>query len=425
MKVAVVGGGWAGLAAAVEAVTVGHDVTVFDMAPQLGGRARSVTAGGLPVDNGQHILIGAYANTLALMQRVGVDLSLALHRMPLELRYPDGSGLKMTPGSPVIAFLKAVGAYRGWPVGARLALLQLALRWRLSGFRCDPAWTVDRLCRALPRVVRDEFIDPLCVAALNTPADKASAVVFLRVLRDALLSGPGSADLLLPRCGLDALLPAPASTWLQDRGVAILTGRRVSRVDRQDKVWLIDGQAFDAVVLACTAVEAARLSAPLAPEWADAARGLRYEPIVTVYIQASQASPLPSPMMALRSSETRPAQYVFDHGALSGRQGLMALVVSGASPWIERGLEATAQAALAQLCADFPQSLGSERPRVLEVLSEKRATFLCTPGLRRPTMEIANGLVAAGDYVQGPYPATLEGAVRSGLDAARSLRGSQ
>ena len=106
LRVAVVGGGWAGLAAAVRATALGHQVTLFEMAPQLGGRARSVTHGGLTLDNGQHILIGAYRDTLALMRQVGVDPDAVLHREPLTLRYPDGSGLRLPAGPALLAFAR-------------------------------------------------------------------------------------------------------------------------------------------------------------------------------------------------------------------------------------------------------------------------------------------------------------------------------
>ena len=99
MKTAVVGGGWAGIAAAVALADAGHDITVFEMAPQPGGRARSV-AGEPPYDNGQHILIGAYRDSLALMRRLGVDPDAVLQRLPLALPYPGEPGLRLPPGSP-------------------------------------------------------------------------------------------------------------------------------------------------------------------------------------------------------------------------------------------------------------------------------------------------------------------------------------
>ncbi|HEY0819272.1 MAG TPA: FAD-dependent oxidoreductase, partial [Rhizobacter sp.] len=317
-QVAVVGGGWAGLAAAVEATRRGHQVTLFEMAPQLGGRARTVDFGDAVLDNGQHILIGAYSQTLALMRFVGVDIEGALLRMPLRVTYPDGAGLQLAPGSPLVSFAAAVMRYPGWGWREKQAMLMASTRWALQRFRCDASLTVAQLTARLPAKVRDELLDPLCVAALNTPASQASAAVFLRVLKDALFSGPGSADLLLPRLRLSELWPTPAARWLKASGAELRLSTRVERLVAADGRWHLDGQAFDVVVLACTASEAARLTAPIAPTWAAQAGDLRYEPIVTVYARQPQPKRLAQPMMALRSSDDRPAQFAFDLGGLGG-----------------------------------------------------------------------------------------------------------
>ncbi len=410
-RVAVVGGGWAGLAAAIDATRRGHHVTLFEMAPQLGGRSRGVDVAGMALDNGQHILIGAYVETLALMRTVGVDLAEAFVRTPLRVTYPDGVGLQLKPGAPMLAFGSAVLRQRGWRVGERIALLAAAAGWVASGFRRDPSLTVAQLTRRLPGAIRNDLIDPLCVAALNTPAVDASASVFLRVLKDALFSGPGSADLLLPRVSLSALLPAPAQRWLSEAGATLHLQQRVEGLAADDDGWSLDGERFDHVVLATTPVEAARLTRDIASEWSRTAAALRYEPIVTVYLQGDGVR-LAEPMLALRSDERSPAQFVFDRGQLGGPAGLLAFVISGAQPWVDRGMEATANATLAQARTAIGLPL-----TLVQTLTEKRATFRCTPGLQRPPMRIAPNLHAAGDHVAGPYPATLEGAVRSGRAA--------
>jgi squalene-associated FAD-dependent desaturase len=409
LKAAVVGGGWAGIAAAVTLADAGHEPAVFEMAPQPGGRARSVAGpdADRPFDNGQHILIGAYRDSLALMRRLGVDPEAVLLRLPLALPYPGEPGLRLPPGPPLLAFTRGVLAHRGWPLAARLGLLAAAGGWLARGFRCAAGLSVAELCAGLPAVVKRDLVEPLCVAALNTPAPRASARVFLRVVKDALFSGAGSADLLLPRRPLSELLATPAAAWL---GPRLRLGRRVQAIEPG---WRVDGEAFDAVVLACSSVEAARLTAGLAPAWSRSAEALAFEPIVTVYLR-SPGSALPAPMLALREGPQAPAQFVFDHGALGGAPGRFAFVVSGAAPWVARG--DCAEAVLAQA----GRELRWATPPVVErMLTEKRATFACTPGLVRPPARIAPGLWAAGDYVDGPYPATLEGAVRAGRAAAQ------
>jgi hydroxysqualene dehydroxylase len=431
-RVAIIGAGWAGLATAVEATQRGWQVTLQDMAPQAGGRARSLGPADLPhrLDNGQHILIGAYTETLALMRQVGAHPDALLLRRPLELLDAEGVGLRLPPGPALPAFLRGVLALQHWSLGERLALVRASTGWLLRGFACDTTWTVHHLCRTLPRRVRDELIDPLCVAALNTPAASASARVFLRVLKDALFSGPGSSDLLIPRCPLAELLPEPALRWLTAHGATVHLGQRVTQVQPVDEGWQVGGARFDAVVLACSAAEAARLAAPTAPAWAAQAAGLAYQPIVTTYLRAPGAR-LAAPMVALAEGPHAPAQFAFDHAALGGQAGRFALVVSGAADWVAQGLPATEAAVLAQAQAVLRTRGGTEAfagaITVERTVTEKRATFACVPGLQRPATQVSGQgqalLLAAGDYLAGPYPATLEGAVRSGRAAAQALPG--
>ena len=425
-RVAVVGAGWAGLAAAVGACEGGHAVSVFEMAPRPGGRSCSVDAEAGLFDNGQHILIGAYLQTLALMRRVGADPQTLLWRQPLALTGPDGRGLVLPAGAPVPAFLQAVLAHPSWSWRERLALLGAAARWRLAGFRCAPELDVARLCAALPRRLHEDLIEPLCVAALNTPSSQASAQVFLRVLRDALFAGPGAADLLLPRAPLQALLPGPAARWLQAQGATIDLACRVMSIESAGRGWRVDGIDFDAVVLATSARESARLVRGIDAGWAALADALDYQPIVTVWLRLPGRR-LVRPMVALPPGADAPAQFVFDLGQLAADgsdatdDGLMAFVVSGAAEWVARGRDATVAAVQAQAARE----LGGGPWALVHAATEKRATFACRPGLRRPHARIAAGLLAAGDYVEGPYPATLEGAVRSGLAAAAGLEDSR
>lgn len=417
MKVAVVGAGWAGLAAAVTATQAGHAVTVFEAARTLGGRARALPAvlpdgTSVTLDNGQHILIGAYRDTLALMRTVGVDPDAVLHRLPLSLVYPDGSGLRVPPGPAPFNLLVGVLRAKGWDWHDKLSLLRTSLRWRLGGFVCADTLSVAELGHTLSLKVMATLVEPLCVSALNTPAAQASAQVFLRVLQDSLFAGPGGADLLLPRTDLGALLPDVAAAWLARRGAQVVSGHRVTSLETGPAGgWLVDGIAFDRVVLACPAHVAARLL-PEADSWRATAEALRSEAITTVYTHSPTAR-LAAPLLALHSSPDAPAQFVFDRGQLGGPAGLLAWVVS-ASVGDKDSLQQ-------QVLAQAAQQLGLTGLTPLQTVVEKRATFACTPGLLRPPMHIAPGLLACGDYVAGPYPATLEGAVRSGLAAAAAL----
>jgi hydroxysqualene dehydroxylase len=419
VRIAVIGAGWAGLAAAVQATARGHSVTVYEMAPQCGGRARNVETEGLTLDNGQHIMLGAYTEMLRLMQIVNADPKQLLLRMPLSLIDPAGHGLRFPPGNPTLAFLRAVVSQTSWSWQDRLSLVASCLRWWRAGFRCAPELSVGGLCAGLPRVIREDLIEPLCVAALNTPAEEASASVFLRVLRDALLSGPGSSELLLPRVALSGVFPQPALAWLRSQNTTIQVSTRVDSVTPSGSAWVVDGAVFEGVVLATPPGEAARLVSEVAPGWAACALALRYEPIVTVYLR-SPGTRLTFPMLRLHCGPSWPAQFVFDRGQLGGPDGLLAFVISGAQPWVELGAQRILEATIAQAQRSLGSTLRGPLTAV-RVLTEKRATFRCTPALQRPAACVASTLCAAGDYVEGPYPATLEGAVRSGVDAANRL----
>ncbi|HEY2560688.1 MAG TPA: hydroxysqualene dehydroxylase HpnE [Caldimonas sp.] len=419
LDIAVVGAGWAGLAAAVEATLAGAQVTLFEMAPAAGGRARDVAWHGRVLDNGSHICIGAYVETLRLLRTLGIDDAATFDRRPLTLVDCAGRGLRMRPGPPIRAFALAVLGRSGWSWRERLALLRIAARWRRAGFRCAPDATVAVVTASLPLAVRAEFIEPLCVAALNTPAAEASGGVFLRVLQEALGRSAGGADLMLPRLPLGQVLPAPALAWLERAGATIRLAHRVDRLDRVGDAWRVDGERADCVVVAASAAEAARLVGPHAQEWAARTLALRHAPIATVYALSASCR-LPEPLVALRADATRPAQFVFDLGQLGREPGLLAFVISGATAWVERGLPATEAATLTQASEQLAGAL-HEPLRAVGTIVEKRATFACVPNLARPPMAVAPGLVACGDYIDGPFPATLEGAVRSGVAAARAL----
>jgi squalene-associated FAD-dependent desaturase len=418
-RIAVIGGGWAGLAAAVTAVQRGAQVSLFEMAPTLGGRARSTVSrhdGAPTLDNGQHILIGAYSATLDLMRAVGVDPEQVLLRRPLSLVNAHGQGLRLPQGPALIALTRGVLNHPAWSWPERLALLARSGAWALRGFRCDPALSVAELCRGMAPALRRDLIDPLCVAALNTPADQASAAVFLRVLRDALFSGPGAADLLLPKAPLAELLPQPAQRWLTDHGATIRLGQRIEDLGPLSAA---DAPGADGIILACSALEAARLTQNLAPAWSREAAAFGYEPIITVNLQGPGTLHLQAPMVMLPPlpGHVEVAQFVFDQGQIQGQPGRFSFVISGAAPWVERGQTATLAAIQAQAEALWP----GVRLAVESYVAEKRATFRCTPNLHRPAARLGPRWVAAGDYIEGPYPATLEGAVRSGQAAAHAL----
>jgi hydroxysqualene dehydroxylase len=460
MKVLIAGAGWAGLACAIELVKAGHQVTVIEASRHLGGRARALEVS-LPngetttLDNGQHILIGAYSETLRLMREVGVQPEKVLHRMPLTLRFPStssatgertssaegamGDALQLPDWKkPLIKGLDVacgVMMAQGWSWADKFSLLRTAASWRLSGFKCAPHTTVSELCRNVSERVMQMLIEPLCVSALNTPADRASGQVFLRIMHDSLFASTegdanftcGSSNLLLPTADLGTLFPEAAAAWLAKRGCEVRLGHRLLRVESlsnsehsahiscREEADLIE--KYDAVLLATPPAEAARIATLSGHRaWAQAADALQFEAITTVYAHAPDAH-LPCPMMALPCSVDEPAQFVFDRGALTGHHGVLAFVIS-ASVGDAGTLEQ-------QVISQGRKQLGLPQLQALKTITDKRATFACTPALQRPAAEIAPGIFACGDYVDGPYPSTLEGAVRSGIVSSLTATGHQ
>ena len=437
-RVAVVGGGWAGCAAAVALLDAGCAVTLFEAARTLGGRARAIETDGRTLDNGQHIMLGAYADTLRLMRRVGVDPAQALLRLPLQMRYPaaDAGMDFVAPRLPaplhmLVALLRARGLDRADKLAlARFTTSARWMDWQLND-DCSVAVLLERFDQT-ERLIRLMW-RPLCLAALNTAPEHASAQVFLAVLRDSLGAKRAASDMLIPRVLLDAAFPAAARRYLESRGAAVHTGCRIDALGPDGGTWCLragaDVHPVDALVLAAPPWQAAALLRPLDGAAATVAQldAFAYEPIATVYLQYGSEVRLPMPFCALADAPAagRWGQFVFDRGQLdAGQAGLLAVVISGADAAAAVGQDALAQAVAAQLATAFGMpALG--RPHWTRTITEKRATFACTPGLARPANDVGlPGLALAGDYTAGDYPATLESAVRSGLAAARVLTGA-
>ncbi len=447
--VAVVGAGWAGIAAAVDVCRNGHRVTLIESSRTLGGRARALPRRAHPspagedawmtLDNGQHILLGGYAQTLRLMDALGIDPETSFLRLPLDLRDAQGLGLYLPDHPKPWNLLAGLAMARGWTLGDKRALLDQMRTWRKSGFLCAPGRSVADVCSTLPPVVRQTLMEPLCVSALNTLSFKASGQVFLRVLHDALMGEPGrrapkgfaTSDVLLPRRDLSQIMPEQAARWLEWRGAQVLRQHRIERVSWNVGQWDLEDAhgerlTFDAVVWATApehALQVIRHSAQTAPpnvaahfaRWCAATEKLRYESIATVYTYSAEAS-LPRPLLRLNPAPGAPAQFVVDRGA-TGDPGLWAFVISAA-----RGEKATLEfQVLNQARTELADRLGPQGIGAVQTVIEKRATFACTAGLKRPGPRIAPGLLACGDYTYAPYPATLEGAVRSGQMAAMAV----
>lgn len=443
---AVIGGGWAGCAAAVELTQAGHRVTLFEAARTLGGRARTVDINGMKLDNGQHILLGAYTATLNLMQRLGMDEQETMLRLPLQMRYPTNSGgmdlltqRLPAPWHLLFGLIRSTGLSKT----DKFALLRFLSKMRWMNWRLANDCSVAELVKRYKQATRNIQLlwRPLCLAALNTPLEHASSQVFLNVLRDSLGARRSASDMLIPRVDLTSLLPQQAALFIEQHGGKLQCGTAVQAIHRspttQSQKWRVETIAndsndgndnnneFDGVVIATQAKHAqALLSKAMNYDATPSWPAFQYEAITTCYLQYPPTCKLPQVFFALLDDAANDAwgQFVFDRGQLDAQQaGLFAVVISAAKAAIAIEHATLGTAIAHQLSKAFAMPELAQ-PIWVKVISEKRATFACTPGLIRPGNATAlKGVVIAGDYTASDYPATLEAAVQSGIKAARLI----
>lgn len=418
--VAIIGGGYAGMAAAVELARNGLPVTVFEAGRVLGGRARYVETDGKRLDNGLHILLGAYRETLRLIELVkDPGEPSGLLRLPLELTMHPAFRLRAARLPAPLHLFSALLCARGLDFGDRFAAARFIAWAQYNRFRLAGDTSVADLLtsKRQPDAVSRFLWNPLCVSALNTPPSQASAQVFLNVLRDSLNGSRADSDLLLPTLDFSALFPERAARYVEAHGGSVRLGVTVDTVRQKVSGFELtaDGERFTHAILAVSPHRAGALLAHYA-ELAPIVQMIDqfvYQPIYSVYLQYAPGSRLPFRMGGL---ETRYSQWLFDRGQLCGQDGLIGVVISTAGAHQGLAHDDLARAVHAELVENFP---GLGEPRWHQVIAEKRATFSCTPGLLRPENATpVAGLYLAGDYTASEYPATIESAVRSGVRAA-------
>ena len=423
VNVAIVGAGWAGMAAAVALAEAKIPVTVFESARHPGGRARSVEIEGIALDNGQHLLIGAYRETLRLMRLVGADPDQLLLRQPLAIEYPGKFSLHAPRLPAPLHLVAALLTAGGLAWSERIAALRFIAAMRGNAYRIAADMPVGELLAlhhqtgALARYLWE----PLCVSALNTPAASASAQAFLNVLRDGLDGARENSDFLIPRTDLGRLFPEPAMAFVRANGGSVRLGMPVRTLAKASDGFVLDDRP-ERHTHAILAVGPHQIDTLLDrfPALATTRQSLAafaYEPIYTCYLRYPPEVSMPQAMTGFDGGTI---QWIFDRGRLNGTAGLLAAVISARGGHQNISQDMVASAIHRELAAFLP---GLPQPLWSRVIAEKRATFSCRPGVARPGNQTAVGnLYLAGDYTASDYPATLESAVRSGMLAARLVR---
>ncbi len=423
-KVAVIGAGWAGLAAAASLADFAK-VTLFEASQQAGGRARALNQNHpsfRSLDNGQHLLIGAYTETLRLLDLVGVEENEVFFRQPLTWHMMDGLQLSCPALPSPLHIIWGLLVAKNWQLIDKIQLLKNI--GRLKKFPRQKSddipfsqWLHQQ--GVSTKEVKD-FWQPLVMATMNTPLTVASTEILANVLKDGVLKKRQHSDFLIPKTDLGMAFVTPVLQWLKNKNVNICLGQRIKNIEsnHSSKKVYLDNEYFDAVIVATAPYHVNDLLKTVyAPETRQALQKLNYSAITTVYLQYQARPNLPKIIQGFADGM---AQWIVNRDALGLGKNEVAVVCSvtqesslyGKQDWIN---------AVHQEIMRIDDSL--MQPLAAQVITEKRATIQAAYNrVAIPTLRLSHHQIyLAGDYMHPVYPATLEGAVQSGQHAAAML----
>jgi squalene-associated FAD-dependent desaturase len=437
----VVGGGLAGITAALDLADAGAQVTLIESRPRLGGATASFRRGDLDVDTGQHVFLRCCAAYRGLIERLGVTADTVLQdRLDVPVLVVDGAAVRRTRLRrgvglpPPLHLAGALLRYRAVPLAARLRSVPAALALgRLDP--ADPAVDAQSFgdwlaARGQSPAVIEALWGLVTVATLNAQPVDASLALAAKVVRTGLLESSGGADIGWSAVPLGQLHGAAGETALTAAGVHVSMSERVSAVTRLSDGWQVSttparGEVREVMGEMVVLATPPTVTSALAPAGSgldpDALAGLGESPIVNIHVVYDRPV-LDEPFVAVVGSSI---QWIFDRSAASGRPRgtYLALSQSAAEQWIDRPA--------ADLVAEFVKELARILPmaahaQVVEafVTRERSATFRQAPGqaaLRPPVATALPGLVVAGAWTATGWPATMESAVLSGHAAAEHL----
>jgi len=434
-RVLVIGGGLAGITAALDCAAAGASVTLVEVRRRLGGAAYSFERDGMQLDNGQHVFLRCCTAYRALLRRLGSEhLTSVQPRLEIPVLKPGHAPVLLRRGAlPAPAHLAgALARYPYLTLAERLG----AARAALGLMRLDPG---DRTLEAQtfgewlarrgqgPRALAALW-DLIALPTLNLPAAQASLALAAFVFRTGLLSGADAGDIGFHRATLAQTIGEPAERALREAGVEVRLGWRAERLERSSGGVDVHGRetlSAEATVLAVPHSRAETLLEPLLGEPARALRGLGSSPIVNLHVVYDR----PVCAQPFAAGVGTPVQYVFDRTRAAGTPAgcqYLAVSLSGAQHEMGISVDGLRERYLPALCELFPRAQAAKVVRFV-VTREHAATFRAAPGvgaLRLGPATAVPGLVLAGAWTATGWPATLEGAVLSGHAAADAVLSS-
>jgi len=431
VDVTIIGGGWAGLAAAVRLSRHGFKVSVLEASRQLGGRARAVKFGQNHVDNGQHIMLGAYSQLLRLLEEIGVREKDVLKRISLDLKFGNSRNTyfhlrTFNLPSPSNLFFGLLGA-RGLNFIDRVAIIRAVLRMRLVNFRMAKDLPLKEYLYQSGQTSNtiDFLWEPLCISVLNTPIESASTELFLNVIRDAFFGKKSDSDMLLPLGHLNTFFPDPAMEYIEKHNGTISLATRVQslkfRKNTLEGVQTKKGYIKTRKVVLATSPEQAYVlmrDCGQLEKIASRIGKLRSLPISTLYLRYPRSVSLGRDFIGFQGCHT---QWLFDREKLTGDSGVLAAVISGPGEHMAMSVEKLTKLLINEIAEQYPEL---PHPVETKLIREKLATIASSAGINKIRVKNktpVKGLWIAGDYTDTGYPSTLEGAVRSGLRCAESI----
>lgn len=425
--VAIVGGGWAGLACALKLAQAGYQPVVFESAPEPGGRARRALIEGHYRDNGQHLMLGGCASLRALFDAADITLPT------VPFSYQSGKRqLRVPARASKFGLAWALLAARGFSWHERYCLIAALLRLQACGWRVPADQSVaDWLALTRqPVALMDTFWAPLALAILNTPLHEAAMCRLAPVLRDTLGMSGSALSLFQPVGDLSVCVVSPLVKAIEKAGGTVRCSERVAAIAQTDVGFKLvfvhrgEGMPFDRIVLAMPPWALAKVTLPVTLDAEKMARTFGDQPIATVYLGFESDFRLPAPLLQIAGPTPGDARAWAIDRAHCGEPGVVAISLSAQGPWCQLPGDALAEAVLSVLRASVPNATACLWKKAVTV---QRATYAAKPGtsIRPEDLQPLPHLHLAGDWTHTDYPATLEAAVYTGFAAAHRIMAQQ